>query len=281
MEKISLPKDPLAVFDGSRTPPGLYARQKWRDESATPSWQADFQATVAELTRGRGSDGLWQTSPMETIRCLFGLHLTVREPDSAIRTSLDRLLALARDPAAWADTTTIDASSLQGLPFMPGPWPEILIPATLFLASIFNMAKDPTVIDLYADMCTLMGEAQYMTNAVPAAVHNRLRALVVHPNNAAHSAIRQAVQWMVDRQTDDGDWGTAIPFYQALNALAHLDSSLARRACTCAFTRLGGTQNEDGSWGVADREWNTFLTVHALKNGQVQIISGGRRSGIR
>ena len=25
-------------------------------------------------------------------------------------------------------------------------------------------------------------------------------------------------------------------------------------------------QNEDGSWGQTECEWNTFLTVHALKN---------------
>jgi len=33
-----------------------------------------------------------------------------------------------------------------------------------------------------------------------------------------------------------------------------------------ALMILSNTQNVDGSWGDEDREWNTFLVVHALKN---------------
>jgi hypothetical protein len=29
---------------------------------------------------------------------------------------------------------------------------------------------------------------------------------------------------------------------------------------------LYDSQNEEGTWGREDREWNAFLTVHALKN---------------
>jgi hypothetical protein len=33
-----------------------------------------------------------------------------------------------------------------------------------------------------------------------------------------------------------------------------------------AFKRLYATQGHDGTWGRTDREWNTFLIIHALKN---------------
>jgi hypothetical protein len=33
-----------------------------------------------------------------------------------------------------------------------------------------------------------------------------------------------------------------------------------------AFTRLIETQNSDGTWRNRDPEWNTFLSIHALKN---------------
>jgi hypothetical protein len=33
-----------------------------------------------------------------------------------------------------------------------------------------------------------------------------------------------------------------------------------------AFAYLIKSQNEDGTWGAMEQEWNTFLAVHALRN---------------
>ncbi|MBP1749851.1 MAG: hypothetical protein H6Q52_2390, partial [Deltaproteobacteria bacterium] len=41
---------------------------------------------------------------------------------------------------------------------------------------------------------------------------------------------------------------------------------VADRQLKKAFMLLSRTQNEDGTWGAADKEWNTFLVVHALRN---------------
>ena len=47
--KIALRFDPYRIFHGSRTPMGLYARQKWLQEASNDRWRSDFDATVSEL----------------------------------------------------------------------------------------------------------------------------------------------------------------------------------------------------------------------------------------
>ena len=67
-------------------------------------------------------------------------------------------------------------------------------------------------------------------------------------------------------QKATGDWGKSIPFYQTVNALAHLKSPKAKIQLEKAFVQLFETQTDDGSWSCSEPEWNTFLTIHALKN---------------
>jgi hypothetical protein len=87
---LKLRHDPLKVFEGSTTPAGLYARKKWLGQAGA-SFQRDFDAAVARISAGQSPEGLWNGSAQETIRRLFGLHLTVRNITPAIAKSLDRL----------------------------------------------------------------------------------------------------------------------------------------------------------------------------------------------
>lgn len=141
--------DPYAVFRSSTTPVGLYARQKWLGESSTPQWKEDFAAAVAELVRGQSADGLWQGSVIETIHRLFGLHLTVRTPDLCIDKGLDTLLCIASEALAESQSDCAVAEQLLGLPFAPGSRAAILVPATLFLCTIFGRSAAPDIMALY------------------------------------------------------------------------------------------------------------------------------------
>ena len=267
MKTIRLHHWPYAIFRSSRTPPGLYARQKWLQEGSSPLWKSDFDATVSGLFRGHSDDGLWSGSPIETIHRLFGLHLTVRTSNPTIDKSLDALLTIASD-TEWAKGTTATAvpeERLRGLPFAPADRQSVILPAALFLAAIFGRAPDPTVLGQYDRIAAELA-AIPLVQPNPAALHNILRAFVVHPDYATHAATGLLVAWLADRQTPQGDWGPGIPFYQALNALAHLNTAAAGRQCERAFDRLVKRQDSDGAWGETDRQWSTFLTVHALRN---------------
>ena len=74
---MKLRYDPYQVFRFSKTPAGLYARQKWLGEAETDQWKIDFKETVADLMADQLPDGSWSRSTIETIKRLFGLHLTV------------------------------------------------------------------------------------------------------------------------------------------------------------------------------------------------------------
>ena len=265
MKTLKLRYSPYRIFQSSRTPAGLYARQKWLQEASSPSWKADFEATVAELYRSPSGDDLWAAPAMETIHRLFGLHLTVREPNAHINQGLDGLLAVASGARSLPKGMGVTANSLRGLPFAPDRLQLIVLSAACFLAAIFGRASDPIVLKLYERIVSEM-TSQSLTHQNPATVHNHLRALVVHPHYGEHPATRNAVAWLAGRQTSKGDWGPDIPFYQALNSLAHLAFPAADRQCQSALDSLVQRQDEDGAWGATERQWSTFLAVHALKN---------------
>ena len=265
MSDHTISPDGLAVMKNSATPCGLYARQKWLGESAAPSWQADFRRTVTALRHGQGSDGLWARSPLETIRRLFGLHLTVRTPDAGIEKALDALLACVQSAPSSTKNMHVSDQYLPGLPFASCRWLDTLQPAFLFLASIFGRSSRTQIRALYDRSVRALEESSLET-ARPCWIHNSLRALVVHPDYATHPVTRRIVAWYAQRQAHQGDWGDDIPFYQALNAMAHLESPEADDQCQTALAALTHRQNTDGSWGKQQREWHTFLALHALRN---------------
>ena len=251
------------VFRYSATPVGLYARQKWLKESPTASWKADFSATVTKLFRGQSADGLWQGSVIETIHRLFGLHLTVRHPDPSIEKGLDALVGMASIAESDGHPGCLPAERLRGLPFTHGEREAVIVPAILFLCAIFGRSTASAVLALYDRVARGIVDWPHQNNS-PSSLHNILRAMVVHPHYAGHHATQRLVSWLADRQTRQGDWGRSIPFYQALNALAHLDNTEANRQTEKAFDHLFTLQNADGSWGASERQWCTFLAVHAL-----------------
>ena len=47
---MKLRNDPYHVFRYSKTPAGLYARQKWLGEAEKSQWKIDYQETVSDLS---------------------------------------------------------------------------------------------------------------------------------------------------------------------------------------------------------------------------------------
>ena len=119
---MKLRYDPYQVFRFSKTPVGLYARQKWLAEVETPQWKNDFKETVAALLADQLPDGSWQHATIETIKHLFGLHLTVRSSTAKIDTALTWILDKIAFQAEGIHVHAEDISTipnLKGLPFIP------------------------------------------------------------------------------------------------------------------------------------------------------------------
>ena len=265
---MKLRYDPYQVFQSSKTPAGLYARQKWLAEADTPRWKIDFQETTAALWADQLPDGSWRHAPLTTIRHLFGLHLTVRESSAGIRAALKWLLdkiILRSNEITVACEGDLTAESLKDLPFVAGRQDMLMVAAVLFLNTIFGAERDPDISVLYRWLSAqgIQNKGQWFDRATS---HNIFRALVVHPVFAGDKATRLAVEYLANLQTENGDWQNELPFCQTLNALAHLDLAQADTQLEKAFKRLFENQNSDGTWNRSEPEWNTFLAIHAFKN---------------
>ena len=265
---MNLRYDPYQVFRSSKTPAGLYARQKWLGEAESPQWKTDFQETVTALLADQLPDGSWHHAPLATIGNLFGLHLTVRSTTAKIEAALTWLfdqISIQHEKIHVGSEDVARDDDLKGLPFIPSRPDMLLTGAGLFLASIFGRESDPTVLSIYRWLSD-QGVKRNGHWFDRASSHNILRAMVVHPVFAKDRATESAVEHLANFQAKRGDWGKDLPFYQTLNALAHLDFSQVQPQLEKAFGRLFENQNSDGSWGRTQPEWNTFLAIHALRN---------------
>lgn len=266
-KEILLNRDPYQIFRHSDSPVGLYARQKWLGEGNEATWKNDFDRVVTQLLSRQSAGGSWNHSVMTTIQRLFGLHLTVRKPTEPIHKALDWLMALAFKEFSRIRKdlpAPITAQNLENLPFTPGCSGHFLLGATLFLASIFGREDDSRVLDAYEHLYE-EGIKKSGRWCGWSCSNNILRAFVVHPKYSKSRATELAVHALARAQDQSGKWPRGVPFYQTVNALAHLDSPGADRQVGKVFHYLYRTQNRDGTWGHAQREWNTFLVVHAMR----------------
>ncbi len=255
------------IFRGSRTPYGLYARQRWLGEGETETWRRDFELTVAELMEGQSPDGSWDFSFIKTAQRLFGLHLTVRNETKEIKRALGWMAAHtlpSPDDPICAEMSDVRESSLEGLPFVPGNLFLLTYSVVLFLSTIFGGGYEAPVAGAYE---TLAGEVLKKNILLQYAdMNNILRAFVVHPEHTDSLATTTMVEHLAAVQDSAGYWPKGVPFYQTLNALGHLSFCQADQQLERAFLIVRDTQNPDGTWGKTQKEWNTFLVIHALRN---------------
>jgi hypothetical protein len=265
---MKLRYDPYHVFRSSKTPLGLYARQKWLGEAETDQWKINFKETVAGLLADQLPNGSWSRSTTENIKRLFGLHLTVRSSTAQIDAALTRLLSKISLQAERINVGADDLDAgigLEGLPFITSRPAIFLTGAALFLSSIFSHQSDPDLLALYHWLSEegIKNKGRWFDET---SFHNVLRAMVVHPVFAKDESTALAVGRLADLQTDTGTWEHNLPFYQILNALAHFELEQAEKQLEKAFVLLFEKQNSNGAWSHDEPEWNTFLAIHALKN---------------
>lgn len=268
-QAVRMRYDPCQIFAQSKSPAGLYARKKWLGEALRPVWQNDFDETVQSLLDGQSADGSWSQDPVETIRRLFGLHLTVREKTGEILKAMEWLV---RETLNYDLSGTyfddIPAAALRELPFVNARQSLLLVCATLFLASVFGLENNERTEAHYRLLSSWLVTGKD-NEEVWSEKSNILRALVVSPVYSQNPDTHGLVADLENHQKPSGLWPAPIPFFLTVNALAHLDAESAQRQWRKAWPLLAGAQQKDGGWGSDEREWNTFLVVHALKNKQV------------
>lgn len=258
--------NPLDIFFSGKTPAALYARQKWLKNHETVRWRNDFHKTVKALLSGQLANGSWDNSIIQTIHKLFGLHLTVRHKDVQIEKGLDWLLsqkAFSEERRiSLVQSERVSVRNLNSIPFSSGCLDHFIKSASLFLATIFGLENDSRVVRMY-EMLYNMGETRKGRWCTWSCSNNILRAFVVHPQYVKSRVIRMYIAKLAKRQRTDGAWIKQTPFYQTVNALGHLNFRQSDASLKRAFVYLKEKQNKDGTWGRTQKEWNTFLVLHA------------------
>jgi hypothetical protein len=265
---VRLRSDPYSIFVRNKTPAGLYARKKWLQNGHRIGYQRDFADTVGYLLSGQSPDGSWDQSFIKTIRRLFGLHLTIRDETESVRKGLEWLLTRTLSyfqPQRIYPAEKVSQNGMAGLPFTQGSSVLLLASGTLFLSCVFGHREEPEIVRIYEWLLS-KGSKKSGRWCGWSSYSNILRAFVVHPRYAYSRAVALAVRNLGRVHKKSGIWAGSIPFYQTVNALAHLDFTEGDTQLAVAFERLYKTQRHDGTWSLSQPEWNSFLVIHALKN---------------
>lgn len=88
---MNLRYDPFQVFRSSKTPAGLYARQKWLGEAGSPQWKIDFQQ--------------FDRAAFHNIFRAMVVH-PVFAKDKATELAVEVLAALAAEDGGWGNDST-------------------------------------------------------------------------------------------------------------------------------------------------------------------------------
>lgn len=260
--------NPLKVFEGSKTPAALYARQKWMQQAETEDFVKDFKETVENLLSEQDNNGSWDDSILKTVQRLFGLHLTMRQKNLQIEKAIEWLLSqrvfLDKRDSCSTISKRVLSGELHNLPFFAGCFDHFAQSAILFLASIFDYESDRRVIKAYEILHSISVEGEGR-RCNWSCSNNFTRAFIVHPQYNECKAVRFFIARLAEVQNEDGGLPSKLPFYQIVNLLGHMNFEQSDAIFLKAFLRLQREQNKDGSWGRTQKEWNTFLVTHAIK----------------
>ncbi|MDQ7786700.1 MAG: hypothetical protein RDU01_03755 [Thermodesulfovibrionales bacterium] len=192
----------------------------------------------------------------------------MRNKNEQIEKALEWLLSqevfLEQETNLYMPSEKVFARGLQNLPFSHGCYEHFAKCAILFLATIFGEERDTRIIRVY-EMLRIKGEEKEGKWCAWSCSNNFLRAFAVHPKYRESNVVRLFLSRLEAVQREDGSWPIQIPFYQTVNALRHLNLEQSDKLLKRTLLKLRETQNSDGTWGKKQKEWNTFLIVHAIK----------------
>ncbi len=274
---MKLKYSPYAVFKGSRTPYGLYARRNWMGES-TAKLKRAFERVADSICRDQSGNGSWGESVVRTSQNLHILSLLAPDRADAGAKGVDWLLEKEHPPMVL---TSRDGSPYSGLFFEVnrGDTAEIYgrddlffnrgcsgfvkTGAALYFSGTFGREKDRRVANAFKSLDKVL-EVRRGRWCSLACSNNILRGYVTHPKRRNSSQTRRALAHLEKVQTKAGGWEGVPYFYHAFNTIASSKLPSARRQVERAMPRILRSQNKDGSWGKKHQEFKTFMVLDGL-----------------
>jgi len=277
--RTELKSSPYSPFAASTSPPALYARRWWLEESSAALGRAERRvaARIRFVQRRDGSFG----GVASTIRHLYALYLLQCGDSPEAERGLDWLWETGhppviaqrtRDGAVYHDLPVRlrrgDAARLahmKGTPFEPGCSPFAKAAAAIYLASVLGRGRE-TRVQKAVRCLDEVSEVRKGLWCRPSCSINLLRAYAAHPDASRGRSFARAVRAIGRMQDPSGRW-PGMPFAATFSALASVDLREARSQVKRALAFARRTQNRDGSWGRGQgKEFTTFQIVQGLRS---------------
>jgi len=193
MAPMNLRYDPYQVFRSSKTPAGLYARQKWLGEAESRQWKIDFEETVSTLFADQLPDMLLTGAGL-FLASIFG-----REQDPTIVSIYQRL-------------------SDQGVK-SNGHWFDQAASHNIFRAMVVH----PVFSEDKATALAVEHLANFQSKSgdwgIAFTFHQTLNALA-HLNLAqAETQLEKAFERLFATQNSDGSWSRTDPEWNTFLAI--------------------------------------------------------------
>lgn len=268
---------PYAVFRGSRTPYGLYARTNWMGES-TAKLKGAVERLADSISGDQRENGSWADSVVKTTENLHVLSLIAPDRVDVGAKGVDWLLEKEHPPIVLISK---DGSPYTGLFFEMGPGDTKAIygrddllfnrgcsgffktGSALYFSGIFGKEKERRVANAFRSLDKVL-EVRGGRWCSLACSNNILRGYVSHPKKQSSAQTRRALSYLEKLQTKAGGWKRIPYFYHSFNTIARSKLPSARRQIERAVPRILRSQNRDGSWGRKHREFRTFMVMDGL-----------------
>lgn len=274
---MNLKYSPYAIFKGSKTPYGLYARVNWMGES-TANLKGAVERLVAAICREQVANGSWDDSVVRTAENLRILSLLAPDRLDVGAKAVDWLLEKEHPPMVYLSG---DGSPYTGLFFRMGHQDTkqiysrddllfnrgcsgfVKTGAALYFSGFFGKEKDKRVASAFKSLDKVL-ETRGGRWCSLACSNNILRAYVSHPRKHSSSQTRKALRYLEKVQTEGGNWKRNPYFYRVFNIVAGSNLATARKQVQRAMPRILRSQNRDGGWGRTNREFKTFMVLDGL-----------------
>lgn len=274
---MQLKATPLSAFARSDSPVALHVRRTFCGGSSRDDCTAGLLAD--KLLAEQRPDGSWDGKVGKSIENLFALWLLGTRNEQT-RRAVNWLMETDRPPMRCTNADggryddmffhTADradhrhVSDMSGVPFTAGCAGFVKTGAAVFLALELNQG-DPGRVER---ACATLSHLFIYRKGRPCAGScnmNLLVAMACDPGRFDPRSLKLALAWTGGHQKTDGSWAKGIPFYEMAYTLGRLPAKLGGSQLERCLTRALRIQHNDGTWGQAHRELDTFLMLPALR----------------
>ncbi len=262
-----LESDPWRYVESLQSPVGVYLRREVFQKKVETGLNRSLHDKIGAA---QSTDGSWNRLFVHTANNLWNLFLLGYDAkDVSVKKGLDWLLSIQKHqyrgyPGFFQSDNRGDSREMRSTLYGEfGPGCTIFY-QTAYAVHLFHLfgfdanRRVQTTVKSYLQFWKPDWCGAWCTI-------NVLRMLIEHPLSASSEPTEKGIKSFARVQSKRGSW-KGFPFYHTFHALSRAEHPSAKKQVKKALQSVVKRQNEDGGWGVKERETESFLVLDALKN---------------